>query len=572
MKGERQEVGQFLNSIAAPTFRNAAHQAALRQKLAATQTRQATVSDDTRHLSLGRRAARTRWIGTAAAVAACLAIAALVGLWPREPLVQSAYAQLVAVAEKSKKAQWIHIAVSADRNGHGEMIDTWACFRPWMRIYTRADSSSNYSESETGRSFTYYQPTGVLTVTDYLGPYVLPEKAENALDFMMSNIRSSLKEGRHKLVTSRETINGRLCTVYALKKSTQGARQGTRVERVAAVDAEKNRVVRIWSGGVAADVDYPATGPESIYDLGVPRDAKVVDERTRDEQSVALFWKSMRAAEQFEKRLYAVVFHGILDDRGHARGTRLEILYEKDGMFRYGLYEPDVERGMGLWGGEDLEELEVWAEGKVPSLACVGADVESGVRVYKLTDSRESFVRRLQKPDWRPPNGEFAERQWALNIEKYGKGTPSIPGLDGELPGTGWIKPRCESVTTAGYLWARAERWTFYVNPQRDHLVHRSELWVAKGDESWVPQENSPFPAGRKLLPPGKTTTTVQEYAQTPAGNWYARKKLTEREDENGKVTKTVQIIHLDTTREIPDDVFDWRQFEAQLPLPVRPE
>ena len=80
--------------------------------------------------------------------------------------------------------------------------------------------------------------------------------------------------------------------------------------------------------------------------------------------------------------------------------------------------------------------------------------------------------------------------------------------------------------------------------------------------------QTSPDPL--EIAPPGKTTTTILEYAQTPAGHWYPRKKLIEVKSAGGKVTKSVKIIHLDTLRDIPDEVLDWRKFEARLQLPIK--
>lgn len=53
----------------------------------------------------------------------------------------------------------------------------------------------------------------------------------------------------------------------------------------------------------------------------------------------------------------------------------------------------------------------------------------------------------------------------------------------------------------------------------------------------------------------------MTEYDQTPAGRWYA--KVATRPIGEGGSTETTTVF-LDTTRDIPDDLFDMAKFEAE--------
>ena len=60
----------------------------------------------------------------------------------------------------------------------------------------------------------------------------------------------------------------------------------------------------------AMDFDYQKSGPEDIYALGVPRDAKIVDVCTRDDHSNRMLANARKAKLQYKWHLSAEsMFH-----------------------------------------------------------------------------------------------------------------------------------------------------------------------------------------------------------------------------------------------------------------------
>ena len=50
----------------------------------------------------------------------------------------------------------------------------------------------------------------------------------------------------------------------------------------------------------------------------------------------------------------------------------------------------------------------------------------------------------------------------------------------------------------------------------------------------------------------------MTEYGQTPAGQWYPKVIVIDRESNRRLgVADSIVVIHLDTEREIPDELFD---------------
>jgi hypothetical protein len=519
---------------------------------------------------LWRRALRPRWIGVAAA-AACIVVA-LVGWWhfSSSPnggpvLVQSAYAQLVEAIEQSKQAEWVRMVAVVP--GSRDQIEAWQSFKPTRIGHKDPGGKCSYLEEETGKRFEYDPSTGTVKILDSFPSEWEAESMMDAVEKTLQGVRDS----GGKVVSNNETVGGKVCVVYSVRSA-----EDKETYRLA-VDTTQRRVVRFWSfsngQAVAGDFDYPASGPESIYDLGVPREAKVVDDRKLDQQTWQLVRNSARVGAAFEKSFYAATYTyevRLSDDGTSAEGQTLRFFHVKNGRLRRDQYYLAQYRSaeFGLQWGETLAGMEAWSKDKQPQQV----DLPLGDKTIEYLlpySSRNSEVTKSIG------SGHIGTGIGSWAYSWMGKSLPAIDGPNGRLLGTRGVgSSQVFRGKESATVW---QQTTIYVNPARDYLAEREELWTASGDEPWVPESDR---AALKALqaaadpthvaPPRKRTTTILEYAQTSAGHWYARKKLTETEDLNGKVTKFITITHLDTTRAIPDDVFDWRKFEAQLGRPLK--
>jgi len=530
----------------------------------------------------------------APAAAACLVLAALVGLWPRGPLMQSAYADLMAAIEKTQTVEWVHIR-QTERQANGlqtKGTESWVSFSP-MRWIVRGDNGNvSYVDYGHNRRYVYDPKTRQVTIRDV---DILSEgdRARNMMEFMKARLEYARKQGA-KITKAPGQLKGQAVDIYSSRRDVvsrtmaENPKTGehepkprkTWVDQTLFyVDPGTQRVVRVEitekEGGAtrSMDLDYPKTGPADIYALGVPRDAKVVDERKIDEQGWRMLCEAEEAKARFPKRLYAIVYTGDVGQDGLVRRRRLLVYYQKEGTRRNDTYSQwrqgkNLVGGIGLdsLDGENLAEIERWIADRTPARVDM-TDGGKGI-YYKLTYHDE--IRKhieLGQP------GRFTGRLWAGSRE-YGKGLPPSEGPHGQLVASQRLSfSEVHRGKASAKVWRRT---TLYVNPARDYIAERLVVETAGGDEPWVPAADREALKAFQAMDdphigaPGKKTTTVLEYAQTPVGHWYPRKRLIEAETSGGKVTRTVQIIHLDTTREIPDDVFDWRKFEATLQRPIK--
>ena len=505
-----------------------------------------------------------RWLLPAAA---CLAAAALVGLWPREPVVQSAYAQLVAAVENSKKAEWMRLEFSAD----GGTAEWWLSCNPprCVRVTKGVEQKDDFyyfCSYREGVESSYSGATGELKVAD--APYIKGfVQGSDLLSIFMIELNDSQAHGA-TVKAERRRDQGREVTAFSVSVG------GKTTEIV--VDDEQNRMTRLRMEGLWSEVSYPATGPRDIYDLGVPRTAKVVDKRQRDRQGWELLCETEKVRARFPERLFAVVYVGTPDADGRLHGQRLNVYYQ-DGprrrthMTYFTWFHGDTRVGaVGIENldGESLTEIERFMAERQPGDVSMILDGGRGV-AYNLTH-RDDIGKQITAGH----PGDFRNSLWAWMTE-YGKSLPPVQGPHGPLLVTQKLERLHHHTSTFDVPFWR--RWVLCVNAARDYITERKVHESAFGDEEWVPEGDREAlkafqsnPDSPHLYPPGKTTTTVLEYGQTPNGHWYPRKRLREFEGPDGKVNQSVEIIHLDTTREIPGEVFDWQKFEAKLGRPIK--
>jgi hypothetical protein len=127
-------------------------------------------------------------------------------------------------------------------------------------------------DAHNRRQYAYDPATQTLTISSF--EFEL-EAGTSFSDLMLGQIEQARQNGI-EIARTEETIDGTVCIVFTLTRDAQGEQNlrfvvNVRSMRVMRLEGEQN------GRRVAVDFDYPATGPRDVYDLGVPRDARVVD-------------------------------------------------------------------------------------------------------------------------------------------------------------------------------------------------------------------------------------------------------------------------------------------------------
>jgi hypothetical protein len=143
---------------------------------------------------------------------------------------------------------------------------------------------------------------------------------------------------------------------------------------------------------------------------------------------------------------------------------------------------------------------------------------------------------------------------------------PAKDGLWGRLVGT---ERTSQATVREGDIYF-PERSRRYWNPERDYCWEETErLWDTNApwqvDKDWTKDADPERVQYRWQLDMselkdyrGTTTERVVEYGRTPQGQWYAKKILTHTERNiPRRMAPGIVVIHLDTEREIPDELLD---------------
>jgi len=517
-----------------------------------------------------RRAVMPRALRVAVAAATVLLVVVLAWwLLSRSDVMPSAYAQLMEVVENSQKAQWLHARGTVS----GQDVEMWLSLRPFIAFVRRGDHVEAL-DAEAHRQHSYDPVTNTLTIQYVPGTPAEVSQAPNFLSLVMAQ----LKEGHVQITTSREVAGGAEYVVYTVT-SVEGGQQATLT-----VDASTQRLVKMESqdpqspcgpGPFQMDFEYPASGPVDIYALGVPRNAKIVDKMPAV-GILDLYQNVEKARERFAHTYYAIIYQGTPDSKGSYDLDQVTVVYKKNGKYRverYRLYldemvSTDALRQLReLAPPDDMAALEAWTKTRRVAEIYFGDAVarSEATRIKLASDGR---LDRYTAD---------SEHLLTDTVEKYTFSWPVSrrnavmlgpkEGSHGELVGTGYTSQGLVSHGDIIYLPSSVHK---FWNPRRDYACEEEEMvsdvrapWVR--DKDWLKDADPEKIRKRWLSDAPKIseyrsvrTQKVEEYGQTAGGQWYAKRILEEStRSTSDRSSRTVVFIHLDTTRDIPDELLD---------------
>ena len=493
-----------------------------------------------------------KWVLPLATACAAGAIV-IVSLLPGPAIVQSAYAEIATAVGNSKAAEWVHFV------SHNGQLETWASLHPYRMFEKSVKGDVAFDDGDSYELLRYdpAQKTIRMLDSDMAGSDVAA--SPTFLDVIMS----SINEGKDRGLTfekSQSTVNGKKCTVYYVKDP--GGTSWTKL----AVDDKAKQIVRwenlVYGQQIAMDFDYPESGPKDIYALGVPRDAKIVDKRTRDHQSTIMMANAAKAEREFDADFRAVVVLGPFDPKTKTLVVdNIDVYYQKHHQRRNDTWTRVSSSSTSL-AAEKVEDVEKYMTTRSPSN--VDMTAPGGSVLYNLTCAKE-----VRKSVSQGGPARLQNLFWQTFADRFGHAVPDVTAPDGRLLGTQRVSP---TVIWQNEVTRLPVRWTIYFNPERDYITERSEEWIGGLKESWLPEseKSKTFPAvSENANDPGKTITTVLEYAKTPSGHWYPKKQLIDGEYQ-GKRGIFMRIIYLDTKYQFPDGLFSADKFESKLDRPVK--
>ncbi len=518
------------------------------------------------------------WWGAAATVAATIALAAMIG-WLLRPHVS-----LADVAAVVFERPWIHVTATAPK---GETLDFWCS--PTKDISAKRDK--DWIEYRDHRLRIYYS-YDVRAEVVYRVPEYTPVRGDEftsivtALRVLLQNEQpidrplerlGFLGDGRTDITVVQQKLEkvedgDRKWLDYHLTVRT--GETPDPIEMLFRVDP-KTKLVRLWRVKgrwhgkpmiYESRFDYPDTGPVDIYNLGVPKTAKLVDRVPSDD--IARILEAHRAGRQRMDDYRA--FHIMRPDGVDPTWWGgVEIMYRKGDKFRcdsgtWRTAEISKRAAEEAWPNPvEGEDLAAWWGRHMEDLYTQPSCIVHGSTYYypkwrsvKDPDGSEHIeIESVDKHTLNIAPGDLLPPHWSLLSEFLCRPPMGIPSQQ--------FEPVIELNPTDG--------------PAGTILLHIQRAGRMPGDSVPIPDNpRPPIDAFRYWLDPardyvavrwdmcggdlGEETTDsyiIEEMAKSPRGIWHATRVRRESQGPNGE--KLGQILHfyLDFDVDLPDSLFE---------------
>ena len=531
-----------------------------------------------RHLST--RVARL----AAATVAVCMVVVLAWWLLSRSEVMPSAYAELMEAVENSKAAEWVHIRMDVD----GQQVEGWVSFKP-TRTFTKEGERVEVVDYQAGRSWKYDPEARTITIIEMANEEDPFAGVGSYLDFMLAEFEQAKHEEGLSLVKGEEIIEGKKYIIFTVRVEAEGVSAQGRV----IIDPELNRVARmerfVESEGMTKpqviEYEYPKTGPADIYALGVPRDARIVN-MIPSQKLIDLIRGSIETArDRFAPTYYAIVYKGHIDRDGKYNPMEVDVVHKKNGRWRVERIVPFNKGELIIWEDlrrniphDDMTVLEAWCKTRPLWEVYFFNTLDQADAKNRGTGVRLDNDGLLRKEPSSAGAIFTPERySWARRLPPNATVLPETHGDSGPLA---FVERTTQGRILGGELcWPSRHRQ--YFNPSHHYVRERSELvWDANGawqedkDKKWLAEVDLELLKQRHHLDASdlrdyRSTRTerVLEYGQTLQGQWYARKVLLEQQSNAAAISpsREIWIIHLDTERDIPDELFDPGSVTAEM-------
>lgn len=266
--GDKSKIDEFVTEVLCEPMPEATERQ-LRQRIEEVRM---NLSNRKQHL-LSRR--RVGWLavaatGIAAAIVVPLFLSSVPPVWGD-------------VVARAKERPWIHFSA---KHPNGTRLQFWVSIRKGIDAMKAGDAEfAHFQSKETRTRHSYRASEGVL----YQQPYRRPPGELSCLETLFDAFSSGAKTvevpGPDKILAqSRREVVRAGQQLWEYEFTLRALDQGHADTYIVVFQVNpETRLPQRWvrksldgGGEMSFDVDYPREGPQSIFDLGVPRTAKLV--------------------------------------------------------------------------------------------------------------------------------------------------------------------------------------------------------------------------------------------------------------------------------------------------------
>jgi hypothetical protein len=229
---------------------------------------------------------------TKLAAAALIIIAAYVVINQSGGSINIATVTFAQITENMKQMPWLHGVVEgtdARLEGGADRLEAWLCYERRITV-TKKSSGEVWFQDDLEHILQVYDPVADTITVSRVSPQNWNKIGGSALD-LPKVIMKMFEDAGEKATRQTGKHKGKDALIFKMSAFLGG--MDLKVEMT--VDAKMQVVVFInqqafdKTGKLIFDAnahfDYPETGPESIYDVGIHRSAKTVHDEEEEEKS-----------------------------------------------------------------------------------------------------------------------------------------------------------------------------------------------------------------------------------------------------------------------------------------------
>ena len=189
--------------------------------------------------------------------------------------------EFAEITQAMAEVPWMHMA-SSGLPDDVSMGEQWIGFKSGIQAHKDPDGQVSFASENDHKRFEYNPRTGTITVS-YVETFPLDVNSPAAL---VEGMHKALVDQGAEVVVKAGRYKGRRAQVQEFRLQASGPDGAQTRELTLYIDPDSKVLYGAELSGTDASgkitmageatFDYPRTGPQSIYDLGVPRDAKIV--------------------------------------------------------------------------------------------------------------------------------------------------------------------------------------------------------------------------------------------------------------------------------------------------------
>ena len=481
------------------------------------------------------------------------------------------------ITQAMQHVPWMHMVATGFEPRTGGRAEQWIGFESKIQATWLANGTALFISGKDHQQFEYDPNSRTITVR-YLES--LPVDIVSPAG-VLTTMRKVLEQRGVQIVVKMGVDQGRKVQIQEITSSNVGRQEGTELLTLY-IDPDAKLLYR--AEGKALDAagkvimagtmtfDYPSSGPQSIYDLGVPRDARTGDKGPQTSLQTLLD-QYQRVRVEATREYIAVLVHY---DRqpGDVPGTvdvdyksRRKWREERHSVFHLGeapaLLWPHYRQQLG----DSFESLLAWTR-----------------RHYDDPRARLS----INLYDGQYDASVYGESGWSKVSKRYSPGNDLDPTVslahqawppidpagriieDDYARQNGWV---CVETVSQGLVtpngWASLPgRFFYYLDPSRDYLCRR-EVDERCRDASWQKDKNWLAGVDPTKVPQDSTTVIdISEVTQASNGHWYPQTIIESRNAfTRGKKPfqeTMTKKVYLQVSPKFPDGIFDIDKLPGQ--------